>query len=64
MKQYQINITVDGPTAAGDITVSGFATARTAVEVAFVVTEALREHYEDALVISNVVRAEPDPPPT
>lgn len=58
--EIRLTLTVDAREAAGDLQVSGFVTERTAVEIGFVLAEALRQHFDGAQVTATIARAHPE----
>lgn len=55
MTGYVLTLDIDGANVAGDLTVTGFCTARTATEVGMVFSDALRTHYPGAQVRGTVI---------
>ena len=55
MKTRSIKLHIDGGNAYGDLTVSGFATDRTALEVGMSFADVLRERFPGAVVTADLV---------
>jgi hypothetical protein len=51
MAGWHLRLDIDAEHAAGDLTVTGFATRRTAEELAWVFADALRRHYGPGTVV-------------
>jgi hypothetical protein len=56
---YKLTLHVNGPTTHGDLTVTGFSTARTATQVGGEFADALRYHYQGATITTSVDRTAP-----
>ena len=61
MSEHTIRLHIDGGNAYGDLTVTGFATDRTALEVAFGFADVLRERFPGAEVTAALVEPSESP---